>query len=138
MKATELLFADRAAAVSVDRNTMERVAVELEKVTKAWGLTLSGRKTKLLVAGALGTEDEARPIMLEGGEVECVTNFKYLGSVLEANGGVGMEVGERIAKTARAFGALKGPIFNNSNLCYKTKRMVYKAVSVFCLYSFSS
>ncbi len=25
--------------------------------------------------------------MLEGGEVECVTNFKYLGSVLEANGG---------------------------------------------------
>ncbi len=36
--------------------------------------------------------------MLEGGEVECVTNFKYLGSVLEANGGVGIEVGERIAK----------------------------------------
>ncbi len=128
MKATELLFADHAAAVSVDRNTMERVAVELKKVTRAWGLTLSVRKTKLLVAGALGTEDEARPIMLEGGEVECVTNFKYLGSVLEANGGVGMEVRKRIAKTARAFGALKGPIFNNSNLSYKTKRMVYKAV----------
>ncbi len=89
---------------------------------------MSVRKTKLLVAGALGTEDEARPIMLEGGEVECVTNFKYLGSVLEANGGVGMEVGERIAKAARAFGALKGPIFNNSNLSYKTKRIVYKAV----------
>ncbi len=65
--------------------------------------------------------------MLEGGEVECVTNFKYLGSVLEANRGVGMEVGERIAKAARAFGAFKGP-FNNSNLSYKTKRMVYKAV----------
>ncbi len=107
---------------------MERAAVELEKVIKAWGLTLSVRKTKLLVAGALGTEDEARPIMLEGGEVECVTNFKYLGSVLEANGGVGMEVGERIAKAARTFGALKGPIFNNSNLSFKTKRMVYKAV----------
>ncbi len=59
---------------------MERPAVELEKVIKAWGLTLSVRKTKL-VAGALGTEDEAKPIMLEGGEVECVTNFKYLGSV---------------------------------------------------------
>ena len=38
-----------------------------------------------------------------------------------------MEVGERIAKAA-AFGALKCPIFNNSNLSYKTKRMVYKAV----------
>ncbi len=114
-------------AASVDRNTMERAAVELEKVIKVWGLTMSVRKTKLLVAGALGTEDEARPIMLEGGEVECVTNFKYLGSVLEENGGVGMEVGES-AKAARAFGAFKGPIFNNSNLSYKTKRMVYKAV----------
>ncbi len=61
VKATELLFADDAAAASVDRNTMERAAVELEKVIKAWGLTLSVRKTKLLVAGALGTEDEARP-----------------------------------------------------------------------------
>ncbi len=128
VKATELLFADDDAAVSVDRNTMERAAEKLEKVIKAWGLTLSVGKTKLLVAGALGTEDEARPIMLEGGEVECVTNFKYLGSVLEANGGVGMDVGERIAKAARAFGALKGLIFNNSNLSYKTKKMVYKAV----------
>ncbi len=35
---------------------------------------------------------------------------------------------EKIAKAARAFGAFKGPIFNNSNLSYKTKRMVYKAV----------
>ncbi len=93
---------------------MERAAVELEKVIMAWGLTLSVRKTKLLVAGTLGTEDEARPIMLEGGEVECVTNFKYLGSVLKANGRVGMEVGERIAKAARAFGTLKGPITNLS------------------------
>jgi len=36
VKATELLFADDAAAVGVDRQTMERAAVELEKVIKAW------------------------------------------------------------------------------------------------------
>ena len=40
----------------------------------------------------------------------------------------GQEVGERIAKAARAFGALKDLVFSNSNLSYKTKRMVYKAV----------
>ena len=48
--------------------------------------------------------------------------------MLEANGGIVEEVGERIAKAARAFGSLKGPVFSNSNLSYKTKRMVYKAV----------
>ena len=55
--------------------------------------------------------------------------FKYLGSVLEASGGIVKEVGERIAiAIARFFGALKGPVFSNSNLSYKMKRMVYKAV----------
>ncbi len=34
------------------------------------------RKMKLLVAGTLDSEDEVRPTMLEGGEVECVTYFK--------------------------------------------------------------
>ena len=85
-------------------------------------------KTKPVVAGIPGIEDELRPLVLEGGEVECVNDFKYLGSMLEANGGIVKEVGERIAKAARTFGALKGPVFSNSNLSCKTKRMVYKAV----------
>ena len=49
---------------------MEQAAVELEKVIKAWGLTLSVSKTKLLIADTPGTEDELRLVMLEGGEVD--------------------------------------------------------------------
>jgi len=45
-----------------------------------WGLTLSVRKTKLLAAAALGTEDGLRPTVLDGGEVECDTNSKNLGN----------------------------------------------------------
>ena len=85
-------------------------------------------KTKLLVAGIPGIEDELRPLVLEGREVECVNDFKYLGSVLEADGGIVKEVGERIAKAPRAFGALKSLVFSKSSLSYKMKRMVYKAV----------
>ena len=47
---------------------------------------------------------------------------------MEEKGGVVKEVGERIAMASRAFGMLKEPIFKNSNLSYKTKRLVYKAV----------
>ena len=36
-----------------------------------------------------------RPLVLEGGEIESVEEFKYLGSVVDRRGGVMKEVGER-------------------------------------------
>ena len=54
--------------------------------------------------------DDMRPQRLDGGEVECVTEFKYLGSIVEAKGGITQEVGERIAKASKAFGALWEPV----------------------------
>ena len=38
---TELLFTDDAAAVGTSHESMEYAAVELEKIVRAWGLTLS-------------------------------------------------------------------------------------------------
>ena len=75
------------------------------------GSTLGVRETKLLVASSPGTEDEVRPINLEGGDEECITSFKECGSVMEEKGGGE----ERVHKVARAFGALKGPTFSNSH-----------------------
>ena len=49
------------------------------------GLTL---KTKLLVAGIGFTNDDLVPLELDGGVVEMVEQFKYLGSLIEARGGV--------------------------------------------------
>ena len=67
-------------------------------------------------------------LRLDGGEVECVTEFKYLGSIVEAKGGIAQEVGERIAKTSKALCALWEPIFRDSSLSLRTKRNMYKAV----------
>ena len=75
-------------------------AVELEKIINSWGLTLSVAKTKLLVTGS-ASNVERLPIKLQGGEIECVSEFKYLGS-MESGGGVMVEVGERIAQTSVA------------------------------------
>ena len=38
------------------------------------------------------------------------------------------DVTTRIEKASRAFGSLRGPIFNNPNMSVATKRAVYKAV----------
>ena len=64
---------------------MKRAAKALDGVISEWGLTLNIQKTKLLVAGTLGKEQEAtRQLKLDGAEIECVTDFKYLGSILES------------------------------------------------------
>ncbi len=73
-------------------------------------------------------EEELRPLHLDECVVECVPDFKYLGSVVDGRGGIMKEVKERIAKASRAFGALKEPVFRDKNLYLATKRLVYKAV----------
>ena len=125
---TERVMELQLAAVTTTRESMDRAASILQDLLREWGLTLSVVKTKLLV---VGSEDETdlRPLKLgDDGEVECVKEFKYLGSIVEARGGVVKEVGERIAKASRAFGALRMPVFRDSNLSLTTKRMVYRAV----------
>ena len=60
--------------------------------------------------------------------MEWVIDFQYLGSVVEAKGGVGKEVCERIAKATRAFGMLREPVFGDRNLSVTMKRLVYTLV----------
>ena len=73
--ATELLFADNAAAVGTSRESMERAALVLEEVTSEWGLTVSVSKTKLLVAGVNCEDTDLQPIYIRGGAIEAVTEF---------------------------------------------------------------
>ena len=108
-RVSELQFDDDLAAVGTSRESMESAVCILDDLLREWGLTLSIAKTKLMVAGD-GDENDMRSLRLDGGEVECVTDFKYLGSIVEAKGVVVKEVGERIAKASKAFGALREPV----------------------------
>ena len=58
----------------------------------------------------------------------CVTEFKYLGSIVEAKGGIAQKVGERIAKASKTLVHYGKPVFRDSNLSLRTKRKMYKAV----------
>ena len=67
---------------------------------------------------------------MEGGEIQMVEGFTYLGSKLSADGEVTAKVNCRIAKASKAFGCLRVPIFLNRTLSINTKRAVYKAVVI--------
>ena len=127
MTVTELQFADDAAVVSATRDSIVRAANVLDEVTSQWGLTMSMSKTKLLVVGEPRVEEDLQPINIRGESIEAVTDFRYLGSTVEANGELMMDAEDRIGRASRAFGSLCRPVFRDGNLSLKTKRMVYRS-----------
>ena len=87
------------------RSGMELSATEYQSTCNDFGLTVSVPKTKHMVSGRMVVESDMEPISVEGGEICCVEDFPYLGSLIAAS--VDVDVDKRITKTSQAFGALR-------------------------------
>ena len=81
-------------------------------------------KTKFMVVGH-GIEEEDTQISLEGGEIEHMSEFPYLGSSIAANGRIDDEIDRSIAN-ASTFGTLSQDVFKDTNLSISTKRLLYQ------------
>ena len=53
---------------------------------------MSTPKTKFLVVGHGVQEEELLPMSINGGTIECVKEFPYLGSLIAASGRIDAEV----------------------------------------------
>ena len=124
---SKCLFTDDVALVCSCRENMVLAAQMFDKVAGDSDLTLSVPKTKLLVAGTGLTSDDLASLELDEGVVDVVDQFKYLGSLVEARGGMVAEVRNRIAQASGAFGSLRNSVFIASDLTLETKRMVYQS-----------
>ena len=124
---TECQFADDAALLATTRSGAEQAILIYINVAKAFGLTVSLPKTKLMVTGFGVEEEDVAPITVHSEVIECVDHFLYLGSVVSSDGRIDVEVDCRIAKASKAFGALRCAVFKDSNLTITTKRRVYEA-----------
>ena len=60
--------------------------------------------------------------------IEAVTEFSYLGSIVDSHGDILKDVESRITRASRAFGALRRPVFMDNDLYLKTKQLVYCSV----------
>ena len=74
-------------------------------------------------------EDGARLNVMLNGEALEVDQFKYLGSVIAANGGVEAHVHHRVNEGCKVLGALKG-VMNNRGLEMNVKKVLYEKVVV--------
>ena len=114
----ECQFADDATLFSSTRSGAETAAVEYQRTSSDFGLTVGIPKTNAMVTGRLVEESDSEPIELEGGNIVMVDEFPYLGSLIDSSGRANVDV-ER---------SIKGAVFLDKNLSRRTSMM-----HVFCL-----
>ena len=85
---------------------------------------------KSKVMRCIRNEDGARlNAILNGEALKEVDQFKYLGSVIAANGGVKADVHHRVNEGCKVLGALKG-VMKNRGLGMNVKKVLYEKVVV--------
>ena len=67
------------------------------------------------------------PMTFDGGSIEYVKEFQYLGSIIAAYSLIDIKVDKLLFNASKAFGALQKAIFTNANLSLTTKEQVYEA-----------
>ena len=124
-KLSSVLFADDAVLVAESEEDLGRLVREFDNVCKRRNLTLNVGKTKVMVMER-GTDTQCR-ICLNEQVLENVSEFKYLGSVLNKDGSLGSEVEERVKQGRKVSGALKS-VTRNRNVNVKVKKTLHDSV----------
>ena len=70
---------------------------------------------------------DKRPLVVENGVTENVSQFQYFGSMIADNGLIDTDIDRHIANASKAFGALQRAVFNDRVLTANTKRLIYQA-----------
>ena len=120
-------FADDIAMLATNSAAAEEALGLYSGVAGEFGLTVSAFKLKFLVVGYGVKEEELQPMTVDGGSIECVTKFPFLGSLIAANGRIDVEENKEIACASNAFGALCLSMFKNNQLSATTYSRVYQA-----------
>ena len=122
----QLLFADDNVVVADSERKLCQLVTEFGRVCEGRKLRVNVGKSKLM--RCTRNEDGARlNVMLNGEALEEVDQFKYLGSVIAANGGVEADVRHRVNKGCKVLGALKG-VMKNRGLGMNVEKVVVPTV----------
>lgn len=118
----ELQYADDIALLARTQREAEIITKLYIETARDWGLTVSIKKTKIM-----GNLCQAKSFDVDGGTVEAVCSFVYLGSLMHEDCTSTHAIAARIKKASNSFGALQKPVFRNKSLSLPTKRKVFDA-----------
>ena len=118
----DLDFADDIALLSHNQKQMQEKSKTVYEVAATTGLRVSIKKTKVMKVNAKSTSH----ICMNGNILEEVDTFRYLGSIVDKNGGTDEDVKARIGKARTAF-VMLGKIWKASNISIKTKLKLFNS-----------
>ena len=116
----DFLFADDAALVCHTRPGLQRLLGSFSKVCSNFGLTISVKKTEVMIQNAPSTPS----ISVYNSAMKAVGQFKYLGSTISKNLSLDSKINVRIGKASSAKTKLKERVWENKNLTSNTKMRV--------------
>ena len=124
----QLLFADDTVVMADSEEKLCQLVSEFGRVCEKRKLRVNVGKSKVM--RCTRNEGSARlNVLLNGEALEEVDQFKYLGSIIAANGGVEADVSHRVSEGCKVLGAMNG-VIRNRGLGMDVKRALYEKVIV--------
>jgi len=120
------MYADDLALVAPCVTKLHEMIQIFDDAMSKGGMELSVSKTKIMVVNE-ATEPSGDLPMGQRGTIVTVPEFKYLGSVISANGTVTREVEERIRKAGTVFASMRRNIFASKSVDRMVKNRIYSA-----------
>jgi len=103
-----LMYADDISLACDTAEKLREAVITMDATFLRWGLTISTKKTKVLVVGRNAAAQAADSVItMRGDPLEVVSHFKYLGSVFTSDCTLDVEITHRVAAANSAFQQLR-------------------------------
>ena len=123
-KLSNLRYADDTTLVATSALELEALLLIVKAKSEALGPRLNVSKTKIMIVGSDGNED---PIVVDGTEVEHVTQFNFLGSLITTSSGCSTELRRRMTMAKSAMVGLN-KIWTDRGITKATKKRLVSAL----------
>lgn len=121
-----LRFADDIDLIADSPDQVQELTNKVNASSKRFGLKINAEKTKTMTIGKQHKELE---VTLNGGVLEQVTEFVYLGGLLTEDGQCTKDIKRRIGLASTVFGRLSR-MWRTNNVSTKTKTKLYTTLVV--------
>ena len=101
----EIRFADDQAIITSSEEGLQRLVDSLQASTGRYDMKMNTKKTKVMRISRTGKDPVN--IIIDGKNIEQVTTFKYLGSIMTSDGKYDKDIQIRIAMMKCAFSKIK-------------------------------
>jgi len=133
------LYADDSCLVASSKDSLQTLLAWVEKVSTDWGMTINYGKTKAMQIHPLTAGSSRAPhphldlyplpsdITLEGGSIQFVRSFTYLGSIFTMDGSLDEDIQHRIGR-ARGVAAQLSALWSQQHVDLPIKILMCKAI----------